>query len=173
MHGFGYPENQHSTIGTLRRARVKEIDDSGTQQILKRITGLKNDYPEDVYRAQSFGVSSHPPKDSEGIFLALGGRSDRLIGLGFEHKDHRPKSSPAGTAVLYDDKGNVIFSKGSDGIRVNAKTGEVEIHSQDKKVWIKPGDGKMVFLGGDGEDGVYDFVMTASGPSINVKAKIG
>ena len=31
---------------------------------------------------------------------------------------------------------------------------------------------KIIYLGGDGSTGTYDFVMTASGPSINVKARI-
>ena len=168
-----YPENRASTIGTLRRGVVQKIDDSGSQQIFRKLSGLKSESPEDVYRPQSHGISSVPPEGSEGLILSLGGRSDRMVALGYEHKDYRPKNSPAGTAVLYDDKGNVIFSKGDLGIRVNAKKGEVELHSQDDKVWVKPGDGKMVFLGGDGADGTYDFIMTASGPSINVKAKIG
>lgn len=160
----GFPENRHSTIGTLRRARVEKIDDSGAQQIMRKLVGLKGDQPEDVYRAQPHGFSSHPPAGSEGLFLALGGRSDRLIGIGFEHKDHRPKGSPAGTAMLYDDKGNVVFVKGQSGIVITARQG---------KVTIKPADDEFVYLGGDGSDGMYDFVLTESGPSVNVKAKIG
>ena len=39
-------------------------------------------------------------------------------------------------------------------------------------ITVVPKPGKMVFLGGDGQTGTYDFVMTASGPSINVKARI-
>lgn len=168
-----FPEGQEGMIATLRRATVQKIDDSGTQQMLKKMTGLKSEVFEDVYRPQPHGFSSVPPAGSEGLFLALGGRSDRLVGLGFEHKDYRPKDTPGGGAVLYDDKGNVVFAKGDGGISVNAKKGTVEVRSHNDKVTVKPGDGKMVFLGGDGTDGSYDFVATMSGPSINVKAKIG
>lgn len=170
---FGYPENRDSTVGTLRRARVDKIDDSGAQQIMKKLLGLASEKPEDVYRAQGHGLSSYPPAGSEGLFLSLGGRADRLIGLGFEHKDKRIKNLKEGNTVLYDDKGNVVFAKGDNGLSVNAKTGTVEVRSQTDKVTVKPGDGKFVYLGGDGTDGTYDFVMTESGPSINVKARIG
>jgi len=168
-----FPEGQEGLVATLRRATVQKTDDSGTQQILKRMTGLKSETFEDVYRPQPHGFSSHAPNGSEGLFLALGGRSDRLVGLGFEHKDKRPKNLPEGNATLYDDKGNVVWAKGTNGISLNAKTGVVEVRSQDNKVTVKPGAGKMVYLGGDGADGTYDFVSTVSGPSINVKARIG
>lgn len=168
-----FPEGQEGIVATLRRATVQQIDDSGTQQILKKITGLKSESFEDVYRPQPHGLSSNPPAGSEGLFLALGGRSDRLVGLGFEHKDYRPKNTPAGATVLYDDKGNVVFAKGSDGISIDAKQGAVGVHSQADKVWVKPAEGNLVYLGGSGDDGhTYDFVMTASGPSTNVKARI-
>ena len=168
-----FPEGQEGLIGSLRRATVQKTDDSGTQQILKKMTGLKTETFEDVYRPQMHGFSSHAPRSSEGMFLALGGRSDRLLALGFEHKDARPRNLPEGNATLYDDKGNVVWAKGSNGVSLNAKTGVVEVRSQDNKVTVKPGDGQIVYLGGDGTDGSYDFVSTVSGPSINVKARIG
>jgi len=36
----------------------------------------------------------------------------------------------------------------------------------------KEGSGAIVYLGGDGSKGTYDFVSTPSGPSMNVKARI-
>ncbi|MBQ6914502.1 MAG: phage baseplate assembly protein [Kiritimatiellae bacterium] len=168
-----FPEGKEGLIGSLRRATVMKTDDSGTQQILKKMTGLKTEQFEDVYRPQAHGFSSHAPSGSEGIYLALGGRSDRLLALGFEHKDKRIRNLNEGNAVLYDDKGNVVLMQGSSGISVNAKNGTVGITSQDNKVFVKPGTGQQVFLGGDGSDGSYDFVQTVSGPSINVKARIG
>lgn len=156
------PEGQDGVLASIRRARVQEVDDSGTQQIFKKMSGLASELPEDIYRPQSHGLSSNPPKDSEGLFLALGGRSDRLIALGFEHKDNRPKDTPSGQTVLYDDKGNVIFAKGSDGILIKAKAGIVA---------VDPG-GKNVYLGGDGKSGNYAKVMTESGPSSNVYVKV-
>jgi phage gp45-like len=103
-----YPEGQEGVIGTLRRSKLAKTDDSGSEQMLVKLTGLKTEQFENVYRAQCFGLSSHAPQGSVGLFLALGGRSDRLIGLGFEHKDYRPKNTPEGGVILYDHKGDVV-----------------------------------------------------------------
>ena len=156
----------------IRRARILKVDDSGTQQKLN-LAGLKNERPEEIVRILPHGFTSNPNAEAEGVMLQLAGRSDRTLFLGGEHKDYRQKNLPTGTAVLYDDKGNVVYAKGSNGLSVNAKSGQVEIRSQNEKVTVKPGDGKMVFLGGDGSDGSYSFVMTEDGPSTNVKAKVG
>jgi phage gp45-like len=165
-------EHDDVTRTQMRRARILKVDDSGTQQKVD-LGGYKNERPEKIVRVLPHGFTSYPNKEAEGIMLQLAGRSDRTLFLGGEHKDYRQKDLKEGQAVLYDDKGNVIFAKGDDGLRVHAKKGEVEVHSDDQKVWVKPGDGKFVFLGGDGTDGTYDFVLTLSGPSINVKARIG
>lgn len=103
-----FPEGAEGMVATLRRGTVQKTDDSGTQQILKKMTGLRSEAFEDVYRPQPHGFSSHAPAGSEGLFLALGGRSDRLVALGFEHKDKRPKDLPEGGTVLYDADGNVV-----------------------------------------------------------------
>ena len=158
-----WPESRDSLLGVARRATALGFDDSKAQQFITEMRGLKDDAPRQVYRPQPFGLSAVPPSGSEGILIALGGRSDRLLGLGFEHKDHRPKDSPAGTAVLYDDKGNVIFAKGATGIEIIAKDG---------KVIVKPAAGQNVYLGGTGDDGTYAKVMTESGPSSNVYARV-
>lgn len=103
-----FPEGQEGMVASLRRATVLKTDDSGSQQILKQMTGLKTETFEDVYRPQPHGFSSHAPKDAEGVYLALGGRSDRLLALGFEHKDHRPKNTPEGGTIIYDHTGDAI-----------------------------------------------------------------
>lgn len=103
-----FPEGQDGLVATLRRATVTRTDDSGTQQILKKMTGLASEQFEDVYRPQMHGISSHAPQGSEGVYLALGGRSDRLLALGFEHKDFRPKNTPEGGTILYNHTGDVV-----------------------------------------------------------------
>lgn len=161
MSAFGY-EHDDAVRTILRRARVLKVDDGGTQQKLD-LAGLRNERPQKIVRVLPHGFSSNPPPEAEGVLIQLGGRSDRSLFIGGEHKDHRQKSLKTGQAVLYDDKGNVIFAKGTDGIAVHAKDG---------KVYVKPGDGKKVFLGGDGDDGAYARVMTEDGPSANVYAKL-
>ncbi|PPQ42172.1 phage baseplate assembly protein domain-containing protein [Rhodopseudomonas palustris] len=169
---MSYFEHDDALRSMLRRARVLKIDDSGTQQLLD-LGGLKSERPEKIVRIQDHGFTSHPPKQAEGVMLQLGGRSSRTMFLGGEHKDHRPKNTAEGNAVLYDDKGNVVWMKSGDGIHLTAKKGQVELRSTDDKVWVKPGDGKKVYLGGDGTDGTYAAVMTEEGASINVMARVG
>ena len=103
-----FPEGQEGVVASLRRATVQKTDDSGTQQMLKKMTGLKSETFEDVYRPQPHGLSTHAPAGSEGLYLALGGRSDRLVALGYEHKDFRPKDTPEGGTILYNHTGDVV-----------------------------------------------------------------
>ena len=48
---------------------------------------------------------------------------------------------------------------------------EIGLQNSDPHIYVKPAAGN-VFLGGDGKTGSFDFVLTPSGPSINVKARI-
>lgn len=156
-------EHDDTVRTIIRRARFIKLDDDGTQQKVE-LSGLKNEQMKKIVRVQAHGISSHPPKDSEAVIIQLGGRTDRTMVLGGEHKDKRPKNLTEGQAVLYDDKGNVVFAKGADGLAIHAKEG---------KVYVKPASGQNVYLGGDGSDGTYAKVETVSGPAMNVYARIG
>lgn len=156
----------------IRRARILKLDDSGTQQKVN-LGGYASERPEEIVRVLPHGFTSYPNAQAEGIMLQLAGRSDRTMFFGGEHKDYRQKNLSEGQAVLYDDKGNVVFAKGSGGLSVNAKTGVVEIRAQAEKITVKPGPDKNVYLGGDGTDGTYARVSTESGPAMNVYARIG
>lgn len=148
----------------IRRGTLTKVDDGGTQQIVKAARGAAGEEFEDVHRPQSHGLSSVPPEGSEGLVLAMGGRADRSLLVGFEHKDHRPKDQKPGCATLYDDKGNVIRMFGKDGIKVKSETDHVSVEVP---------DGKRVYLDGDGKKGTYQRVMTVSGPSRNTWARTG
>ncbi|WP_316191605.1 MULTISPECIES: phage baseplate assembly protein [unclassified Bradyrhizobium] len=153
-----FPEGQEGIVAQLRRATVLKTDDSGTQQILKKMTGAASEQFEDVYRPQQHGFSSHAPKGSEGVFLALGGRSDRLLALGFEHKKYRPKDTPEGGAVIYNHTGDVVrvFKDNTDVVHsklINIKIGKGNDVGQ--------GDGdqtnvSIVLKGGDSLTITYD-----------------
>src|SRR6266705_2115064 len=95
------PEDRDAIRAMIRRATLLAIDDSESQQRLK-LRGLKSEQLDKVVRVQDFGFHSSPPDGAEGLLLALGGRSDRAMALGFEHKAHRPKNRPAGSTAIYD-----------------------------------------------------------------------
>lgn len=46
-----------------------------------------------------------------------------------------------------------------------------KIVTESGKISVTPGSGAMVYLGGDGTAGSFDFVVTNSGPSTNTKAR--
>jgi len=144
----------------LRRAGVRTVDDGGTQQRID-LSGLAGEQPGKVPALQPHGFSSHPPAGSEGLLLALGGRSDRLFYADGGHRDHRPQNTPAGAAMLYDTAGNVIFAKVS-GVQVRAKNGDITVQS----------DSGRVYLGGDGVTGTYARVGTEAGVSPFVWARV-
>lgn len=179
------PEGRDATLATLRRATLLEVDDAGTQQIIKRMRGLAAERPEDVYRAQPHGFTSHPPEGSEGLFLALSGRSDRMLGLGFEHKDHRPKSLPPGGAALYDANGKIIklikdenvWDAGGKPVTIrNATTIKIEatesvaIGVDGRWIRIRPGRVDLAVKTAT-EDAPYK-VVTEAGPSEVVFARL-
>jgi phage gp45-like len=156
-------EGNDATLGTLRRGSVQKVDDSGDQQLVD-LQGLKNDSPMKVVRILPHGFSSNPPLQAEGILKSLGGRSDRLMFIGGEHPQYRQKNLATGAAVLYDQNGNVIYANMQNGIQISTKTGHIT---------VTPAQGQMLFLGGDGQSGTYDFVAGCSGQcSTNVKVKI-
>ncbi len=164
----------------ITRGKVASTDDGGEHQRLT-LTGYAGERFSEVVRAQPHGFSSHPPADAVGYMLRLG-ESDRVMALGFE-TPNRPRSIPAGTAVLYDSSGNVVFAKGSEGVRVRAEAGGVLIETPQTSVRIEPGSGNIeitrggmkilmsgsrIDLGGPGGSAV----QTVSGPSSVVFARL-
>ena len=180
-----FPEGHEGLIAQLRRATVLKTDDSGSQQILKKLRGLASEMPEDIYRPQPHGFSSHAPQGSEGLFLALGGRSDRLLALGFEHKDKRPRNLPEGGVALYDADGKLLkivkdgteYDAGKKPVTIRNATkikiegaDDVAIGVNGRWVRIRPA---RVDLGVSSPDGEADAkVLTEAGPSDVVWAKV-
>lgn len=127
----------------LRRGTLEEVDDSGSLQMLK-MRGLASDKPRRVTRLQSFGLTSNPPAGANAVLLALGGRSDRLLALGLEHKDHRPTGIPGGGTALYDASGQIIKMTGDE--KTVIEVGTLTIIAD--QVVIESGDINLGGLGG-------------------------
>ncbi len=101
-----------------------------------------------------------------------GGTSDfrtrgNLTNLVFQHNSQ--KQFPHNT----NRDPNAVFINGPAGALVQTTDGTVVVYIKKDKVYILPASGAILYLGGDGVTGTYDFVVTSSGPSINVKARIG
>jgi phage baseplate assembly protein V len=100
-------EDRAAIRAMLRRASVRSVDDSGAQQRLE-LTGLAADALRKIVRIGEFGLASVPPAGAEGLLACLGGRSDRAMFLGGEHKDYRPTGHDPGTTILYDANGQAV-----------------------------------------------------------------
>ena len=137
------------------------VDDSGTEQYIDA-SGLDGEQFTKLMRIQHHGLTSTPPADAHYLGVSPGGARDRLYLIGGESPSARPKNTPSGATCLYDDKGNIIRMYTDNGIQIEAKNGDV---------YVKPAPGKFIYLGGDGTDGAYDFIVTVSGPSTIAKAK--
>jgi len=150
-----WSEHDDAIRSMIRRASIDSVDDRQGQQLVDA-RGLARDRYEKIHRTQDYGVSSNPPAGSEGLLLALGGRSDRVAMISAYAPEHRRRNLPPGGVALHDDRKNVH--------RRLAPTGQ-EIYSVgDIKVWRK--SGKKVYLGGDpSQGGVFAPVMTSAGPS--------
>jgi phage baseplate assembly protein V len=117
---MSYDEHDSAIRTSLRRVSVVSVDDKGSdkskQQRIK-LSGLKGEELDKVVHAQSYGMSSVPPKGSEGVLLTQGGRADRSQVLALEHPDSRPRNRKVGEVTIYDDQAQEIHIS-RDGIRI-------------------------------------------------------
>lgn len=144
----------------LRRATILGVDDGGTQQLV-HMRGLAGEEFTKVYRAQPHGLSSVPPKESEALLLTLGGRSDRAVMIGGEHRDRRPKGLPAGAVAIYGADGEIV-SLVQRAVRVVGET--VRVVASERCVIESP----RTDIGGEGGAKV----MTEAGPSSKLYAVV-
>lgn len=181
---MSYFEHDDAIRSMIRRARLLSVNDSGSQQLVD-LMGVVGDKPKKVFRPQPHGFTSTPPVNSEGLILALGGRSNRPVYLDGGHKDHRPRDIAQGGCALYDANGKVLkfvkdetdFDAGGKPVTIRNAT-KVKIEGTEAVAvgvgarWIVVKNGK-VFLGmnsADDTDGAA--VVTVDGPSSKVFAKV-
>ncbi|MGU3665800.1 phage baseplate assembly protein [Methylobacterium sp. A49B] len=159
----------------LFRFELQETDDRGELQ-----TGKGYGYPGEEFDGhhivRQHGLASNAPVGSHGIGVAGSGERGLVAILGLEHQDYRPRDQKPGQTTIYDDKGNVSRYLGKDGIWHDAKDAPQKMTGKTVAIEAKENahvSGKKVYLGGDGKTGSYARVMTESGPSPFVYARIG
>jgi phage baseplate assembly protein V len=153
--------NPSVRAGNLRASVVK-VDDTGPQQLLS-LTGIQGQQIGDAVRIQHFGLTSNPTVGAEGMVLAMGGGFDRAQVVGVEDSTLRPTGLAPGATTVYDGSKNRV-DLNANGVAITAAKGNVT---------ATPPSGGIVFLGGNGTDGTYAFVLCEGNiPSINVKARV-
>lgn len=120
-------EHDDGLRSSTRRARVQQVNDSGSQQFVD-LTGLKKEAPKKIWRPQDFGFTSNPPQNSDGIIDQMGSRSDRTFYRDGGHQNYRPKNTPAGCAALFNQYGDIVrvFQNSADIVhqkQVNIRIG--------------------------------------------------
>jgi phage gp45-like len=120
-------EHDDGLRSSTRRARVQQVTDSGSQQLVN-LTGLKNEAPQKIWRPQDFGFTSNPPQNSDGIIDQMGSRSDRTFYRDGGHQNFRPKNTPSGCSALFNQFGDIIrvFQNSADVVhqkQVNIRVG--------------------------------------------------
>jgi len=168
-------EHHDGIHSAMRRVSIAKVDDSGDYQRLT-LKGYASEEFKNVVRAHDHGFASNPPEGSMGLLLPIGMRSDHAHAIGFEHQKYRQKNLPGGAAALYDSKGNVIKLFTGDGVTVTTAAGNTLIETKNGKVTIDASgnvyvNAAQVFLGSKDGSGCAR-VMTESGPSANVFAKV-
>lgn len=96
------------------RALVRIVTDSLGRQNLQ-VQSLADETDDDVERFQNYGFSSVPPRGSEAIVVAVGGRRGGLVAIAVEDKGSRPRDGEEGDVILYHQEGHVIVLK-KDGL---------------------------------------------------------
>lgn len=133
--GDGY----HDGKNRAARVMVDKTDDSGEQQLVD-YRGVNGEQHTKVVRAQYFGLSTHAPKDSEGIMAALSNRDSPML-VGLESPKHRPKNLPEGATKLYDKDGTFVYLD-ADG-NIHAKTRKKAFTEAGEMAHVKAPDIKL------------------------------
>ena len=91
----------------ITRGVVTGVDDSKPTQTLQLEIRFE-EIADEVEHLQPFGLSFHPPGDSEAAVLAAGAQ-DNLVAVGVTHRATRPTGVAEGEGGLYDADGWKVY----------------------------------------------------------------
>lgn len=106
------------------RAIVKQINDAGGIQLLK-IEALEDEF-RDVERLQNYGLTSHPPKESDALVAFLGGIRSHGFAIAVEHRDSRMVGLAEGEVALYTDEESYVALRRNKEMHVRADKWKME-----------------------------------------------
>ena len=137
-----------------------------------------------IHAGNGFGIVTGPtPGDAtklDGDQFDIdfdGGDPNTIVARHRQHsKQDAPPNVASGEMLISHKSGHYVKFNAADELVVYHKTKSQTIHKADGRVASLPAPGKFMFHGGDPDDSTgsptFDFVSTASGPSMNVKARI-
>lgn len=120
---------------------------------------------ENLYRPQADGISTAPKDGALGVALFDRSRENGVV-ISVESAEDRPKGQATGGKTVYGPNKQAYVLKPDGSITMKSEEGD--------QVLAPKEDGGKVYLGGDPSKGhVFAKVMTDSGPSPYVWARIG
>jgi len=112
----------------VARCVLTLIDDSKGRQELQ-VSLLAGEAADGVEHFQSYGYSSVPFPDSEGVYLSIGGDRNNGVVIATGDRRYRLKNLLPGEVALYDDQGQTIHLT-RDGIVIDGGTSQLPIKIQ-------------------------------------------
>jgi phage baseplate assembly protein V len=104
----------------VSKCSINKTNDKTKTQTMQ-IELYTDEVREKVEHWQSYGFSSHVPKESEGICLFLGGERDQGIVIATEDKDSRITNLEEGEACIYTKEKDKIHLKKGNIIEIETK----------------------------------------------------
>ncbi|APJ03943.1 phage baseplate assembly protein [Silvanigrella aquatica] len=116
----------------ISKCTIKMVDDkTKTQTIQSEI--ITGEIREKIERWQEYGYTSHPPLESEGLCVFLGGERDRGYIIATENKKTRKNEIKEGEVCIYTNEKDFLHFQNKN--KVLLKTHEYTI--EDKKSFIR------------------------------------
>lgn len=99
----------------VSRGVVGLVDDSFKMQALQ-VELHEEEIHDGVERFEDYGITSHPFKDAEVLYLSVGGNRSAGVVVRVADRRHRPKDMAEGDMCLYTDKGERVYLNRLDDI---------------------------------------------------------
>ncbi len=168
------------------RGTIESVNDDPKMQEVG-VKFLHDEQADTVEHMLPYGMSfkAQPPDGSgkaEAVAIFLNGNRSHALVVAVGDRRYRLKGLKDGEFAIHDDQGQkvhftragTVIDGGSKKLPITANVGDTRVTIKDKAVTVDPTSSGTVTLGGhEGDGGTYDFVMTASGRSTNVKARKG
>lgn len=123
----------------VSRSGVLSTDDSkGIQEGKHQL--LADEVADQIERFQNYGMTSHPPANSEAVVVFPLGNRDHGIAVVVDNRAFRLKGLEQGEVALYTDEGDSIILKRGNKIEINAvekvtvNTKEAEVNCEKSTV---------------------------------------
>jgi hypothetical protein len=163
IHASGGMHFQHATGGTQQTSSGDHTSDHNDGNHHINIAGDHVQY--------TGGVKYESVGTDKGTYVP-NGNFDTQVSNNYNVQSGNNLSIKSNTQVTITVNGSKITILPTSIIIHDGNGNEVGMNSQ--QMWVGPqSTSTIVYLGGNGSSGTYDFVTTSSGPSINVKARTG